>query len=349
MNAFSNWTRKLVAWLTCALLLASCARPDGGGSGGSGQVWLDQPVTGSLLPLAAFTLKAHARPGASGGVTRIEFLVNDVPVGSVEADAGQPIIYAETSWNPSAVGSYAIRVRSFSGNGSSDSQVAMVCVSDQVAAALASFSGDCANPVADDRAEAAVTPEASATVDPLASLPVTIHAELVYDPVYYGACEPSTLKVKATLIGDLSVVDTVRVSYLYDTPAGTSPFGLGDVPFDPNVMALQTDGSYLWSTNLNVDATRWGLSGGSYVLYVYVEAFSSSFGGVGGPVGPIIVPWEPCAAGSVTPTFTPVPADTTPPSRRARFRPRPSTTFSAATSTARRTNAAAAPTSASTA
>ncbi len=314
MKTSANFYGKLALLLTCALL-ASCSLPGRAVSGGGGQVWLDQPVTGSLLPLAAFTLKAHARPGDSGGVTRVQFLVNDVPVGSVDTDASQPIVYAETSWNPSATGSYTISARAFAGNGSSDSEIASVCVSDKVSSASAGFSGDCASPVAGAFASITDTPGAPAgpTVTPT-GLPVTIHADVVYNPVYYGSCEPSTLKVKAALSGDLSSLATVRVSYVYDTPGGTSPFGLGDVPFDPNIMTRQPDGTYLWSTNLNTDAARWGITSGTYMLYVYVEAFDSSFGGIGGPVGPIGIRWEPCGPTPVTPTFTSAPADTTPPS-----------------------------------
>jgi hypothetical protein len=274
-------------------------------------------VTGSLLPLAAFTLKAHARPGTSGGVTRIEFLVNDVPVGSADTDASQPIVYAETGWNPSAAGSYTIGARAFAGNASSVSDLAIVCVSDKVTAPSASFSGDCASPVEGAFASITDTPAAPSgpTVTPTA-LPVTVSAAALTDPIYYGSCEPSTLKVKASLSGDLSAVDTVRVSYLYDTPGGTSPFGLGDVPYDPNVMTRQADGTYLWGADLNADATRWGLSGVPYVLYVYVEVFDSHFGGLSNQAGPITVHWLPCPPAGPTPTHTPVPApaDTTPPS-----------------------------------
>ncbi|HTX92088.1 MAG TPA: hypothetical protein VMC09_12815 [Anaerolineales bacterium] len=165
---------------------------------------------------------------------------------------------------------------------------------------------DCGSPIAGAGASLTDTP-AGPTLTPTA-LPVTIDANVVYDHVHYGACEPSTLKVKASVHGDLSTLDTVRVSYVYDTPTSSGPFGLGDVPFDPNIMTRQPDGTYLWSTNLNTDAARWGIAGGSYMLYVYVEAFSHEFGGVGGPVGPISVHWDPCpAAAPPTPTFTSAP------------------------------------------
>jgi hypothetical protein len=237
-----------------------------------------------------------------------------VPVGSVATDASQPLVYAETGWNPSAAGSYTISARAYAGNGSGGSAIASVCVSDKVTSASAGFSGDCASPVAGAGVDITVTPGAPSgpTVTPTA-LPVTVSASVVYDPVYYGSCEPSTLKVNASLSGDLSSVATVRVSYLYDTPAGTSPFGLGDVAYDANIMTHQPDGTYLWSTNLNVDAARWGLSGAPYVLYVYVEAFDSGFGGVSNQAGPIAVRWLPCAA-SVPPTPTFTPASFAPPS-----------------------------------
>jgi hypothetical protein len=315
MKISSNLSRRVALWISCVLLLASCSLPGAGSASGGAAVWLDQPTTASLLPLAPFTLKAHARPGTAGGVTRIEFLVNDVSVGSVDTDASQPLVYAETGWNPSAVGSYTISARAYAGNGSSDSAIAMVCVSDKVTSASAGFSGDCASPVEGAGVDITVTPGAPSgpTVTPTA-LPVTVHANVLYNPAYYGPCEPSTLKVSASLSGDLSSVGTVRVSYLYDTPGASSPFGLGDVAYDANIMTRQADGTYLWSTNLNTDAARWGLSGAPYVLYVYVEAFDSGFGGISNQAGPIAVPWLPCAASvPPTPTFTPAPADTTPP------------------------------------
>jgi len=307
MKISSTLSRRIALALACVLILASCSLPVAGTSSGAPQAWLDQPTAASLLPLAPFTLKAHARPaGTDGGVTKIEFLVNDVPVGSVTTDPSQPLVYAETSWNPSAAGSYTISARAYAGNGSGDSAVARVCVSDQVATPSAGFMGSCSSPVAGAGASITATPAPSGPTVTPAALPVTVSASVVYDTVYYGSCEPSTLKVKASLSGDLSAVDTVRVSYLYDTPTSTSPFGLGDVAYDANIMTRQPDGTYLWGADTNIDATRWGLSGAPYVLYVYVEAFSSAFGGVSNQAGPIAVRWLPCPASvPPTPTFTP--------------------------------------------
>ena len=41
----------------------------------------------TTLPLAPYTLKAHARNTATGGVTQIAFLVNSVSVGTVTTNA----------------------------------------------------------------------------------------------------------------------------------------------------------------------------------------------------------------------------------------------------------------------
>ena len=287
MQIASKSSKKIVLWF-CALLLISCSLP----GSASSLVWLDQPTTASLLPLAPFILKAHAR----GAVNRIEFLVNDMAVGSVETDSGQPIVNAAVNWNPSVSGSYTVSARAYAGNGSNLSEIATVCVSDKVDTASAGFGGDCADPLAG----AGLT----------APDPITVSATVNDNPMYYGDCDPHTLTVKANLTGDLSTLDAVRVSWIYDTPAGTSAFGLGDVPFDHNEMTSQPDGSYIWSTDLNSAAAGWGLTGDPYKIYVYVEAWDASMHGLG-LTGPISANWQACSAEAVlTPTFTvtPVPA-----------------------------------------
>lgn len=266
MNIFSRISKKIAPWLGCLLLLVSCNMPGRETSASDSQTWLDQPTTASLLPLAPFTLKAHAR-----GVSRIDFLVNDIQVGSVVTDPSQPIAYAEISWNPSATGSYTIAAQAFSGDGSVLSQIATVCVSDTVTAASASFSGDCANPI----------PLADVGTPTPSTDPITIVANVNDNPVYYGDCNPHALTVKASLNGDLSALDTVRVRWVYDTETSSSPSGLGDVPFDDNEMQRQADGSYLWSADLNTAAKGWGLTGNPYVIRVYVTAWDSSGQGLG--------------------------------------------------------------------
>src|SRR5258706_8426341 len=110
----SKHTFSLSLWLTAiavlGLLFSACAPaagvPIASSSGLS--VWLDQAPDGSILPLAPFTLKAHARDASGGGVIEIDFKVNDIFLGAVNTDASAALAYAELPWNPSAPGPYTI-------------------------------------------------------------------------------------------------------------------------------------------------------------------------------------------------------------------------------------------------
>jgi hypothetical protein len=72
----------LVTILGVILLPACTATIPAVSSSGGVRVWLDQPVDGDVITLAPVSLKAHARNEASGGVNRIDFLVNSIIVGS---------------------------------------------------------------------------------------------------------------------------------------------------------------------------------------------------------------------------------------------------------------------------
>jgi hypothetical protein len=126
-------TFKIHLWvLGClaTLILSACT----GGSGvpvafSSGlRAWVDQPPHDTTLPLAPYTLKAHARNTASGGVTQIAFLVNSVAVGTVTTNASEPLVYAELNWNPSVPGEYLIAAQAFGSGGSIVSDSVRVCV-----------------------------------------------------------------------------------------------------------------------------------------------------------------------------------------------------------------------------
>src|SRR5438128_4565669 len=102
-----RYKRLLLVLLLAALGLAGCNKAGGGiaESASTGlNVWLDQPLDGAEIPLAAYTLKAHASDVRGGGVINIVFLVSTVSVGSVSTDATLPLVYAEQEWNPSAAG-----------------------------------------------------------------------------------------------------------------------------------------------------------------------------------------------------------------------------------------------------
>jgi hypothetical protein len=138
--------RSLYLFLASALLLGACA---GGGAGGTAVdigVWLDQPVSGTILPPGVFVLKAHARHAAGLGITRIEFLVNGLPIGAIATDSAAPLAYGETNWNATIPGEYTVVARAYAGNRFADSAPAKVCVSREVQAPVVSPTGGCKAP-----------------------------------------------------------------------------------------------------------------------------------------------------------------------------------------------------------
>ncbi|HXF68653.1 MAG TPA: Ig-like domain-containing protein [Thermoflexus sp.] len=137
----------LLRFFLCALLLSACSTPGASFSASGVQAWLDQPVNGSILPPGPFLLKAHARHVEGSGITRIEFLVNGVSVGTVSTDPAAPLVYAETSWNASTPGEYNLMARAYDQNGGfADSAPARVCVSQEVRQAAISPGGGCTAP-----------------------------------------------------------------------------------------------------------------------------------------------------------------------------------------------------------
>jgi hypothetical protein len=137
----------ILLFLSVTLLLSACS--GGASMSASGaQAWLDQPVNGTVLPLGVFPLKAHARHASGSGITRIEFLVNGVPVGAVDTDAAAPLVYGEVNWNPSMPGEYQLAARAYAADGSSESAPVQVCVSKDVKEALLSPNGGCSTPEA---------------------------------------------------------------------------------------------------------------------------------------------------------------------------------------------------------
>lgn len=122
----------IVGFVILAFATVACSAGTSSGMQVAGSIgvraWLDQPFTGAGLPLAPYTLKAHARDTSRAGVQRIAFLVNTVALGSVDTDPTLPLVYAEFGWNPSVEGTYQIQAQAFDATGSSLSEIAVVCV-----------------------------------------------------------------------------------------------------------------------------------------------------------------------------------------------------------------------------
>lgn len=134
--------KRIILLFLIAVFLTACAAPAEISVSGV-QAWVDQPIGGTVLPMGSFTLKAHARHDSGSGVNKIEFLVNGVSVGSVDTDANAPLVYAETTWNASAPGTYQVSARAYAGAESSESSVVLVCVSQEVTQAGFASDGSC--------------------------------------------------------------------------------------------------------------------------------------------------------------------------------------------------------------
>jgi hypothetical protein len=201
--------KQIILLFLIAALLTACATPGETSSSGV-NAWVDQPVTGAVLPVGAFTLKAHARHVSGSGVNKIEFLVNGVSVGAVDTDASAPLAYAEMAWNASAPGEYTLVARAYAGSESSDSAPVRVCVSQDVKEALLSQNGGCAAPeaplapAAGDATEEGLPPDkqteaAASTVTatvPAASVPPT--ATLTPVPPTFTPVPPTATRVPPT-------------------------------------------------------------------------------------------------------------------------------------------------------
>lgn len=77
------------------------------------QAWIDAPLDGMVLPLAAYNIVAHASDPT--GISQIEISVNGSVIGTV---AGSGVLFNGTqTWTPSAPGEYLIRARGMNSGG----------------------------------------------------------------------------------------------------------------------------------------------------------------------------------------------------------------------------------------
>lgn len=77
------------------------------------QAWIDAPLDGMILPLAAYNIVTHATDPT--GISQIEISVNGSVIGTV---AGSGVLFAATqAWTPSAPGEYLIRARGMNSAG----------------------------------------------------------------------------------------------------------------------------------------------------------------------------------------------------------------------------------------
>jgi hypothetical protein len=272
-----------------SLFLSACGPGSGIASGADGTiVWLDQPMTNYMLPLAPFTLIAHAGlPG--GGISQMDFLVNGVSVGAVSTDTNSEFLRAELSWNPSGPGEYHIEVRATSPGGTISSHLAYVCVTSGLTSPVR-WVGNC-----------------DATPSSLFSLSVNLRT----DPVYRGACPGNALDLEAQLSGNTSSIAVLQAGWYFTNLDGSAPPSVvaGE---SGQEMVRQSDTSYTSMRDFTNAGRDFGLGADAYLLHASVRALDASGNVLATQdIGP--VDWLDCPA-TATPTFTPVPADTISPS-----------------------------------
>jgi hypothetical protein len=286
-----TFSLKLAATLTMlALLLTAGCTPETGAalaSSGSLRAWLDQPPTGATLPLAPYTLKAHARQDG-GGVIEIDFFVNEVPLGSVATDSGAALAYGELAWNPSAPGRYRLQAWAVNADGLKvGSAIATVCVTDANAQGCPQLASSLTHQTAP-----------SATPAPAGAVDVKFGASP--NPAYYGKdCQPAAAPVnfEAELF-NAPAGAVVRLSY---SLRGTNAAGDVDMP-------MVKDGVYLLSLDLNTPALGYlsGSAGAVDFGVLVFDAAGSSLAKTDSQTLPVL-PCQPNAS-PVPPTDTPVPA-----------------------------------------
>lgn len=325
MNIKSKLSSILRLLVVLPLLLASCTMPVSSSASvvNNGLIaWLDQPLASATIPLAPFTLKAHAQNSA-GGVNAIEFRVNGVTLTSVPTDSSKPIVYAEFAWNPSTAGEYEIRAVATHGGERGESESAHMCVSTDVKEiSLGMIEGQCgkeggqpaANPPAESAAPSALNLNYKFVASP--------------DPIYYGACtnEPRTIDFEAYLFDastgkevDPALVSSVNVHYTIHNSAGAS----GEFLLS---LAMAGIGFYKNPVDIN-DKALSALGSGDGTIDYWIEVLDSTGASMQSPTSSTMNLINCKGAAPITPTNTtiplpkpptdtpvpPKPADTTPP------------------------------------
>ena len=190
-------TTRMLSWIIVFIfILTACGGPGlDTSSSGSLRAWMDQPPDGFTLPLAPFPLKAHARQ-AGGGVTAIDFMVNDVLLGSAATDSAGELVDGTVEWNPSSPGNYLIQAVARNAAGARGySDVVHICIGSDAET-------DCAGPVS-----AGISPNIDTSIKIVAS-PLTVSAGAACRPedrivTFQAYVHDTTGAIEVDAYGDL--------------------------------------------------------------------------------------------------------------------------------------------------
>jgi hypothetical protein len=284
-NKFPTGFDLFIVIVAFGLLLSSCAPGGPVATGGDGTViWIDQPMTNFMLPVAPFTLIAHAgNPRA--GITQVNFLVNGVSIGTVAADPTLEFLRSEISWNPSGPGLYLIQAQATSAGGSTYSHFSHICIMAGISSPQP-WVGDCT---------------------PTTGTPFLINFNLDPAPVYFGNCPANILQFQAKITGNTSSITGVQAGWSFANLDGSSvPLVSGESGLPMSPVDATT---YSYDRDFSNAARDFGLTADSYLLYGSVWAVDSSGNRLDTQtIGPI--PWLQCNGTPTASATTVVPTNT---------------------------------------
>jgi hypothetical protein len=236
-------------------LLAGCSLPSEPTPG----VALFHPADGVFLPFAAYTLDAEA---IGGQFVSLNFIANDVTVGTVLVDPASAGVIAHYTRTPSVPGEYYLAVDGIGGPGGANrylSQRRHVCVTRSVTAVTPGYTGS--------------------GCDPMPPTPGFTRLLAAPDPVYYDApvgsptC-PGDLTVAVDL-NDIAYIMQVEIHFDFFNGSATSPFASWETVIPYKADRTYAD-DYVLASFTSVDFSS--LHGGDGHLSFY--AFAFDFGSV---------------------------------------------------------------------
>lgn len=102
------------AFLLGTIILAAASMAACRGSTQGPTTWMDRPLDGQHLPLAALTIQAHASD--EDGVGKMQFFIADSLLAEAPA-SGQRLSNASVDWMPPGPGTYVVSARAIDGQG----------------------------------------------------------------------------------------------------------------------------------------------------------------------------------------------------------------------------------------
>jgi uncharacterized protein YraI len=141
--------------IAVSLLLGACGATTGGP-----QAWIDAPLDNTTVPLAPLTITAHA--SAAGGVSSIEFTIDDQSIQSVPT-GGNRLEWKAVEWTPPGPGTYRVGARGVGNDGATG----------PLATSMVTVSGEAGLPVPIPGGATATPLTPTVTVTPVTVTPIT--------------------------------------------------------------------------------------------------------------------------------------------------------------------------------